>query len=110
MCDWFVDNKLSVHFNQDKTKSILVGTKLKLWNTKALNIVYNGTETKQYAKVNFLGCILGIRLSGESMALNVINIQNHFITPALCRLSCNPLIQPLLIMLAQLGFQISQED
>ena len=22
LCDWFVDNKLSVHFGQDKTKSI----------------------------------------------------------------------------------------
>ena len=25
--DWFVDDKLSVHFGQDKTKSILFGTK-----------------------------------------------------------------------------------
>ena len=44
LCDWFIDNKLSVHFGQDKTKSILFGTKHKLWNAKALNIVYNGTE------------------------------------------------------------------
>ena len=22
-CDWFVDNKLSIHFGEDKTKSIL---------------------------------------------------------------------------------------
>ena len=26
LCDWFIDNKLSVHFGQDKTKSILFGT------------------------------------------------------------------------------------
>ena len=44
LCDWFVDNKLSVHFGQDKTKSILFGTKHKLRNAEALNIVYNGTE------------------------------------------------------------------
>ena len=25
--DWFVDNELSTHFGQDKTKSILFGTK-----------------------------------------------------------------------------------
>ena len=49
--DWFVDNKLSVHFGQDKTKSILFGTKHKLRNAKALNIVYNGIEIKQYEKV-----------------------------------------------------------
>ena len=30
VCDWFVDNKLSMHFGQDKTKSILFGTKHKL--------------------------------------------------------------------------------
>ena len=30
MCDWFVDNKLSIHFGQDKTKSILFDTKHKL--------------------------------------------------------------------------------
>ena len=41
MCDWFVDNKLSMHFGQDKTKSILFGTKHKLRNAKPLNIVYN---------------------------------------------------------------------
>ena len=30
VCDWFVDNKLSIHFGQDKAKSILFGTKHKL--------------------------------------------------------------------------------
>ena len=33
--DSFVDNKLSIHFSQDKTKSILFGTKHKLRNAKA---------------------------------------------------------------------------
>ena len=56
--DWFVDNKLSVHFRQNKTKPILVGPKHKLRNAKALNIVDNGTEIKQYAEVKYLGCIL----------------------------------------------------
>ena len=30
LCDWFVDNKLSIHFGQDKTKSILFGSKHKI--------------------------------------------------------------------------------
>ena len=30
VCDWFVDNKLSMHFGQGKTKSMLFGTKHKL--------------------------------------------------------------------------------
>ena len=72
LCDWFVDIKLSVHFGQDKAKSVLFGTKHKLRNAKALNIVYNSTEIKHYAKVKYPGCILDQGLSVESMALNVI--------------------------------------
>ena len=30
VCDWFIDNKLSVHFGEEKTKSILFGTKQQL--------------------------------------------------------------------------------
>ena len=46
LCDWFVDNKLSAHFDQEKTKSTLLCTKHKIRNAKALNIVYKGTEIK----------------------------------------------------------------
>ena len=28
LCNWFIDNKLSIHLGEDKTKSILFGTKL----------------------------------------------------------------------------------
>ena len=66
LCDWFVDIKLSIQFGQDKTKSILFGSKLKLWNAKSLNIVYNGIEIKQHAELKYLGCILDESLSGES--------------------------------------------
>ena len=30
VCDWFVDNKLSIHFGEGKTKCILFGTKHRL--------------------------------------------------------------------------------
>ena len=30
ICDWFVDNKLSIHFGEDKTKSILFSSKSKI--------------------------------------------------------------------------------
>ena len=30
ICDWFVDNKLSIHFGEDKTKSILFSSKRKI--------------------------------------------------------------------------------
>ena len=50
LCDWFVDNKLSILFGQDKTESILFGTKHKLRSAKSLNIVCNGIEIKQHQK------------------------------------------------------------
>ena len=30
LCDWFIDNKLSIHLDEDKTKSILFGTKVNI--------------------------------------------------------------------------------
>ena len=72
MTDWFVDNKLIIHIGQDKIKPTLFGTKDKLRNIKSLNIVYNGIEIKQDAKVKYLGYILHENLSGEPIALNVI--------------------------------------
>ena len=29
ICDWFVDSKLSIHFGEDKTRSILYSSKFK---------------------------------------------------------------------------------
>ena len=65
-----------MHFGRNKIKSNLFGTKHKLRNAKALNIVYNGTEIKQYAKAKYLGCILDQSLSGDSMGLNLIDKNN----------------------------------
>ena len=38
ICDWFVDNKLSIHFGEDKTKSILFSSKRKIKKASPLNI------------------------------------------------------------------------
>ena len=62
-------------------------------------------QIKQHAKVNYSGCLIHVTLSGELMALNVINKinnmlkflcrKNNFLTPALRCLLCNALlIQP----------------
>ena len=100
MCDWFLDNKLSIHLGQDKIKSILFGTEHKRQDAKSLNIAYNGIEIKQHAKVKYLVCILDERLSGKSMALNVIDKVKSRLKflhsfPSLRRLVCNALMQPL---------------
>ena len=68
LCEWFLDNKLSIHFGQDKTKSILYGSKRKLKKVGKLNITYQGVDIKQNSQVTYLGCILDDRMSGEPMA------------------------------------------
>ena len=46
ICDWFADKKLSVHFEEDKTKCILFVTKQKLNKIGSLNIRYRITQIK----------------------------------------------------------------
>ena len=58
ICDWFVDNKLSIHFGEDKTKSILFSSKSKIKKPSPLNIQYKGKRVKQYSKVTCLGAFL----------------------------------------------------
>ena len=104
LCDWFLDNKLSIHFGDDKTKCILFASKNKVKKAAPLNINYKGVVIKQHSKVNYLGCILDETLSGESMGLHVLKKLNSklkflyrkskFLSPFLRRLLCNALIQP----------------
>ena len=103
-CDGFVDNELSIHFSNDKTKSILFASKFKIKKVRKLNIKYGNIQIKQHSKVKYLGCILDETMSGETMALSVISKinnklkflyrKNRFLTPTLRRLLCNALIQP----------------
>ena len=58
ICDWFVDNKLSIHFGKDKTKSILFAPFNKCKKLRKLNISYGSMKIKQYSEVTYLGCIL----------------------------------------------------
>ena len=104
VCDWFLDNKLSIHFGEDKTKTILFSSKGKLHNREHLNINYQDKKIKQHSSVTYLGCILDDSLSGRSMALNVLKKVNcrlrflyrikRYLNPALKRMLCNALIQP----------------
>ena len=45
--EWFLDNKLSTHLGEVKTKSILFGSKRKLRKVGELNITYQGIDIKQ---------------------------------------------------------------
>ena len=62
LCEWFIDNKLSVHVGEEKTKSILFGTKRQLKDQRDLNL---------YHKQKFLS------LSLRCLLCNAL-IQPHF--------------------------------
>ena len=103
ICDWFVDNKLSIHFGEDKTKSFLFASQRKIKTMKKLYIKYQYIEIKHHSQVTYLGCVMDETMSGEPMALKVINKingklkllywKNNFLTPGLQRMLCNVLIQ-----------------
>ena len=63
ICDWFVNNKLSIHFGEDKTKLILSASKLRSKNVRQLNIRYNHINIKLHLQVTYLGCVLDETMS-----------------------------------------------
>ena len=73
ICEWFVDNRLSIHFDEYKTKSILFASKHKIKKVPKLKINYKNIQIKHHSKVTYLGCILDETVSGESIALKIIN-------------------------------------
>ena len=46
LADWFVDNKLSVHFGEDKTKSILFSPKCRSKSIGQIDISYKDVKIK----------------------------------------------------------------
>ena len=87
-----------------RTKSILFASKRRAKNIRQLNIKYKDINIKQHSEVTYLGCVLDETMSGESMALKVINKingkskflyrKNRFLSPHLRRMLCNSFIQP----------------
>ena len=102
---WFLDNKLRIHFGEEKIKCILFVTKHRLNKFNSPEIKYGEIHIMQYHTViYFFGCLLDETLSGESTALKVINKinsrlrflyrKNRFLSPPLRRLLCHSLMQP----------------
>ena len=54
LCEWFVDNKLTICFREEKTKSILFGNKRHLKRSNNLRIRYGDIKIKQHNKVTYL--------------------------------------------------------
>ena len=103
ICDWFIDHKPSIHFGEDKTKSVLFSSKHNLKLVEELDIRYKEIKIKQHEHVNYLRCALDEAMSGETMALTVIEKINsrlkflyrksRLLDVPLWRLLCNVLIQ-----------------
>ena len=74
LCEWFIDKKLSIHFGEDKTKSILFKTGNK--SNLTLNITRNEQVINQHSVVEYLGCLLDENMSGETMARMVLKKVN----------------------------------
>ena len=51
ICDWFINNNLSIHLSEGKTKSILFGTKFNVKLAEGLNIFYGNVKIKQLLKL-----------------------------------------------------------
>ena len=71
---WPIDNKLSLHLG--KTESILFGTKQKLSNCRNFNVSCNGINTESNTLIKYLGASIDNCLSGDSMALSIIQKAN----------------------------------
>ena len=62
--DRFVDNRLTIHFGEDKTENILLDSKKRLGKKSNLDI--------RYGILHFLCYVLDKNLSREPMALQVM--------------------------------------
>ena len=72
ICDWFADNKLSIHLRENKTKSILFTSKQRIKHVPKVDIIYKKIQIKQNSRVTYLACIYHETMPGESVAHAVI--------------------------------------
>ena len=59
LCEWFIDNKLSIHFGDYKAKTIFF-SRMKI--SPKLSISYEEYSLKQHNNVKYLGCYLDSNL------------------------------------------------
>ena len=69
LCEWFINNKWSVHSGNDKTKTVFF---LSNEMPPILNILYGDYSLKQHHTVEYLGSNLDSNLNGQSMPRRVL--------------------------------------
>ena len=99
-----MENKLSIHFGKDETKSILFSSKRKIKKASHLNIQYKDIKIKQYSKLTYYIAFL-TKLSLENLwplvlkkkvnsRLRFLYRQHKYLDILLHRLLRNAMIQP----------------
>ena len=68
ICDWLVNNRLSIYFSEDKTKSIIFAVRQRSKN----DIRYNHINIKQILQATYPERMLDKTMPGEPMALKVM--------------------------------------
>lgn len=71
VCEWFTDNKLSIHLC--KTESIQFASKKKLSKTNILRVSYSGAEIVSQTSFSYLEIILEQSVSCESTAAKILS-------------------------------------
>ncbi len=71
MSKWFLDNRLSLHAG--KTETILFASKMKLRKDDTLSIKINDMAIEVKKVVNYLGCLIDNKLTGDFMARKVFS-------------------------------------
>ena len=71
ICNWLVDNKLSIHLG--KTESILFGSVKRLKPNKYLAIHCKGTSIAAKSEIRYLGLCLNQNCNGNNTAAKVIS-------------------------------------
>ena len=81
LCEWFLDNMLSIHFEDDKRKPISFS---QIKSPPQLNTSYGDYSLRQHNTIEYLRCYLDSNLNNNSVAFRVlkkINTKLNF----LCR-------------------------
>ena len=101
LCEWFIDNKLSIHFGNYKTK---INFPSQMKSPPKLSISYGECTLRQHNTVEYLGCYLYFNHNRELMArrglkkidikINFLWRQSNYLNYSSRRLLCNAHIQP----------------
>ena len=74
VCEWLVDNKLSIHLG--KTETISFGSSRKLSRTEELKVTCNRVSITPKTSVGYLGAEIDQNVSGEAIASKVLSKVN----------------------------------